>query len=93
MADKQNSDMSGSAGSEEIHQENATKSKRKLLRQQITLSIKRIREIISKGKPAEDKRHLEKEVKQLQDDFKTALNLHGQLYGFMDEEEFDGLDQ
>ena len=93
MADKQNSDMSGSTGGEEIHPENAIKSKRKLARRRITLSIKRIREIISKGKPAENKRRLEKEVKQLRDDFETARNLHGQLYEFMDEEEFDGLDQ
>ena len=85
--------MSGSAGGEEIHLENAIKSKRKLARRRITLSIKRIREIISKGKPAQDKRRLEKEVKQLRDNFETARNLHGQLYDFMDEEEFDGLDQ
>ena len=93
MADKHNSDMSGSAGGEEIHPENAIKSKRKLAHRPITLSIKRICEIISKGKPAQDKRRLEKGVKQLRDDFETARNLHGQLYEFMDEEEFDGLDQ
>ena len=93
MTDKHNSDIPGSAGGEEIQPQNAIKSKRKSARRRITLSIKRIREIISKGKPAEDKRRLEKEVKQLRDDFETARNLHGQLYEFMDEEEFDGLDQ
>ena len=93
MTDKNNSDTPGSAGGEEIQPENAIKSKRKLARRRITLSIKRIREIISKGKPAEDKRRLEKEVKQLRDDFETARHLHGQLYEFVDEEEFDGLDQ
>lgn len=55
MTDKNNSDMPGSAGGEEIQPENAIKSKRKLAHRRITLSIKRIREIISKGKPAEDK--------------------------------------
>ena len=93
MTDKNNSDTPGSAGGEEIHPENAIKSKRKLARQRITLSIKRIHEIISKGKPAEDKRCLEKEVKQLREDFETARHLHGQLYEFVDEEEFDSLDQ
>ena len=32
-------------------------------------------------------------MKHLRDDFKTMQNLHGQLYEFMDKEEFDGLDQ
>lgn len=93
MTDKNNSDTPESAGGEEIQPENAIKSKRKLAHRRITLSIKRIREIISKGKPAEDKRCLEKEVKQLCDDFETARHLHGQLYEFVDEEESDGLDQ
>ena len=72
MTDKNNSDTPESAGGEEIHPENAIKSKRKLARRRITLSITRICEIISKGKPAEDKRRLEKEVKQLREDFETA---------------------
>lgn len=93
MTDKNNSDTPGSAGSEEIQPENAIKSKRKLARRRITLSIKRICGIISKGKPAEDKQRLEKEVKKLCDDFETARHLHGQLYEFVDEGEFDGLDQ
>ena len=49
MADKHSSDMSGSAGGEEIHPENAIKSKRKLACRQITLSIKRIHEKCFKG--------------------------------------------
>ena len=32
-------------------------------------------------------------MKQLRDNFETVQNLHGQLYEFMEEEEFDDLDQ
>lgn len=93
MIDKNNFDILESVGGEEIQLENVIKLKRKLVYRRITLSIKRIREIILKGKLVEDKRCLEKEVKQFCDDFEIARYLYGQLYEFVDEEEFDGLDQ
>ena len=83
--------------SEEAHPENVLKKKRtqrSQSRRRITLSIKRIREVLNNGQVQDNKTRLKKEIQQLQRDYEIARQQNGELYDLVVEgEEHDTLDQ
>ncbi|KAJ7358762.1 hypothetical protein OS493_021539 [Desmophyllum pertusum] len=86
----------GQGTSDEIHQEaegNAVKKKRTQSRRRVTLSIKRIREILDKGQGEGKKGRLGKEIEQLRKDYEIARELNGELYDLVEEDEHNTLDQ
>ena len=88
-------DQSGET-SEETHPENVLKKKRNQRsqsRRRVTLSIKRIREIVHKGQVQDNKTRLKKEIQQLRKDYEIARQQNGELYDLVEEDEHDTLDQ
>ena len=89
-------DQSGETSEETAHPENDLKKKRtqrSQSRRRVTLSIKRIREIIDKGQVQDNKTRVKKEIQQLRKDYEIARQQNGELYDLVEEEERDTLDQ